>query len=67
MGLQYGVAYNESGAAVSAMGADAKDYDNDGVVDIFYNDSDGADLGAVSQSARKILSLRLDRRQNCRS
>ena len=37
-GLKYGVAYNESGATVSAMGADAKDYDNDGVVDIFYND-----------------------------
>ena len=36
-GLKYGVAYNESGATVSAMGADAKDYDNDGSVDIFYN------------------------------
>ena len=36
-GLRYGVAYNESGTAVSAMGADAKDYDNDGVADIFYN------------------------------
>ena len=38
VGLEYGVAYNESGATVSAMGADAKDYDNDGFVDIFYND-----------------------------
>jgi len=37
VGLLYGVAYNESGATVSAMGADAKDYDNDGWVDIFYN------------------------------
>ena len=37
VGLKYGVAYNESGATVSAMGADAKDYDNDGAVDIFYN------------------------------
>jgi hypothetical protein len=37
-GLEYGVAYNDSGATVSAMGADAKDYDNDGFVDIFYND-----------------------------
>ena len=36
-GLEYGVAYNEEGATVSAMGADAKDYDNDGFVDIFYN------------------------------
>jgi enediyne biosynthesis protein E4 len=36
-GLQYGVAFNESGTAVSSMGADAKDYDNDGAIDIFYN------------------------------
>jgi enediyne biosynthesis protein E4 len=37
VGLERGVAYNDSGATVSAMGADAKDYDNDGFVDIFYN------------------------------
>ena len=37
VGLEFGVAYNESGATVSAMGTDAKDYDNDGFVDIFYN------------------------------
>jgi hypothetical protein len=37
-GLQYGVAYNENGTTVSAMGADAKDFDNDGWVDVFYND-----------------------------
>jgi hypothetical protein len=37
-GLLYGVAYNEEGATVSGMGADAKDYDNDGWPDIFYND-----------------------------
>ncbi len=37
-GLLYGVAYNEDGATVSGMGADAKDYDNDGWPDIFYND-----------------------------
>jgi enediyne biosynthesis protein E4 len=36
-GLQYGVAYNEDGATVSAMGADVRDYDNDGAPDIFYN------------------------------
>ena len=34
---EYGVAYNDNAATVSAMGADAKDYDNDGFVDIFYN------------------------------
>ena len=37
MGLLYGVAYNDEGATVSAMGCDAKDYDNDGWVDVFYN------------------------------
>jgi hypothetical protein len=37
VGLLYGVAYNDSGSTVSAMGCDAKDYDNDGWVDIFYN------------------------------
>jgi hypothetical protein len=37
VGLLYGVAYNDAGLTVSAMGCDAKDYDNDGWVDIFYN------------------------------
>jgi hypothetical protein len=32
-----GVAYNDEGATVSGMGADVKDYDNDGWVDVFYN------------------------------
>jgi len=36
-GLLYGVAYNDDGATVSAMGCDVKDYDNDGWVDVFYN------------------------------
>jgi enediyne biosynthesis protein E4 len=36
-GLELGVAYNDSGNTGSSMGADAKDYDNDGNVDIFYN------------------------------
>jgi enediyne biosynthesis protein E4 len=43
--LQYGVAYNDSAATVSAMGCDAKDYDNDGWVDIFYNDLMGQTWG----------------------
>lgn len=38
VGLTYGVAYNDSGTIVSGMGSDAKDYDNDGWVDIAYND-----------------------------
>jgi len=36
-GMQQGVAYNDEGSTVSAMGADARDYDNDGWVDLFYN------------------------------
>jgi hypothetical protein len=35
--LLYGVAFNDDGISVSGMGADAKDYDNDGWVDVFYN------------------------------
>src|SRR5579863_7029516 len=40
-GLEYGVAYNEQGKAVSGMGSDARDFDNDGRVDIIYNDLAG--------------------------
>jgi hypothetical protein len=36
-GLELGVAYNDSAHSGSSMGSDAKDYDNDGNVDIFYN------------------------------
>lgn len=36
--LLYGVAYNEQGSTVSGMGSDAQDFDNDGWVDIVYND-----------------------------
>jgi len=35
--LPLGVAYDETAKAVSSMGSDAKDFDNDGRVDIFYN------------------------------
>jgi hypothetical protein len=36
-GLELGVAYNENAQVGSSMGSDAKDFDNDGRVDIFYN------------------------------
>jgi hypothetical protein len=36
-GLELGVAFNDDAQAVSSMGSDAKDYDNDGRVDIFSN------------------------------
>ena len=35
--LSSGVAFDDHGTTVSAMGADAKDFDNDGFVDLFYN------------------------------
>lgn len=40
-GLELGVAYNDSGHTGSSMGSDAKDFDNDGKVDIFYNNLAG--------------------------
>lgn len=41
----YGVSYSDNGAVVSGMGADAKDFDNDGRVDIVYNDLMGQLFG----------------------
>jgi len=40
-GLRMGVAYNDSGSTVSAMGVDVRDYDNDGWPDVFYNNLGG--------------------------
>jgi hypothetical protein len=37
-GAIYGVSFNDDGVAVNGMGSDAKDYNNDGFVDLFYND-----------------------------
>jgi enediyne biosynthesis protein E4 len=36
-GLEVGVGYDENARTGSSMGSDAKDFDNDGRVDIFYN------------------------------
>ncbi|MGB7167935.1 MAG: CRTAC1 family protein [Acidobacteriaceae bacterium] len=44
-GLELGVAYNEQGSQVSGMGSDAKDFNNDGWVDIVYNDLSGQVFG----------------------
>ena len=41
MGMEMSVAYNDTGHAGSSMGSDAKDFDNDGNVDIFYNNLTG--------------------------
>jgi hypothetical protein len=40
-GLLLGAAYNDDATTVSAMGADIRDYDNDGWPDIFFNDLTG--------------------------
>jgi hypothetical protein len=45
MGVLLGVAYNDRGATVSGMGSDAKDFNNDGLVDIVYNDLAGQVFG----------------------
>lgn len=54
MGILYGVAYNDSGATVSAMGCDVKDYDNDGWPDIFYNNLMNPDPPAYSATAAAV-------------
>ena len=54
VGLLYGVAYNDDGATVSAMGCDAKDYDNDGWVDIFYNNLMGQIWGLFRNQRGKL-------------
>jgi hypothetical protein len=67
MGLLYGVAYNDEGLTVSGMGCDVKDYDNDGWVDVFYNNlqgqifglfrNEGADIFKYMSSSAKIDKL----------
>lgn len=46
-GLEFGVAYNAQGESVSGMGCDAKDFDNDGWVDVVYNDLSGQVYGLL--------------------
>jgi hypothetical protein len=41
IGLAAGVAYTEIGKEISGMGADARDFDNDGRVDVFQTALDG--------------------------
>jgi hypothetical protein len=61
--MEYGAAYNTEGESVSGMGSDAKDFDNDGRVDIVYNDlasqvfgllrnEDGKSFTDITQSSR---------------
>jgi enediyne biosynthesis protein E4 len=46
-GLELGVAYNENAHTGSSMGSDAKDFNNDGKVDIFYNNLMGQIWGLL--------------------
>ncbi len=50
-GVAYGAAYNEQGSTVSGMGSDAKDYNNDGWVDVLYNDLVGEVFGLLRNEA----------------
>jgi hypothetical protein len=52
-GLEFGVAYNAQGSTVSGMGSDARDFDNDGWVDIVYNDLSGQVYGLLRNDAGK--------------
>ncbi len=52
-GLELGVAYNTQGDTVSGMGSDAKDFDNDGWVDVVYNDLSGQVFGLLKNEAGK--------------
>ena len=49
------------------MGSDAKDYDNDGWVDIFYNNLMDADLGALPERREGAFRLRLARHEASRA
>ena len=52
-GLEFGVAYNSQGSSVSGMGTDARDFDNDGWVDIVYNDLSGQVFGLMKNQGGK--------------
>jgi len=52
-GLEFGVAYNMQGDSVSGMGSDAKDFDNDGWVDVVYNDLSGQVFGLLKNEGGK--------------
>jgi hypothetical protein len=55
-GFEWGVAYDESGNAGSSMGADAKDYDNDGWPDLFYNNLKGQIWGLYRNLGGKSMN-----------
>jgi hypothetical protein len=52
-GMEFGVAYNTQGDSVSGMGCDARDFNNDGWVDIVYNDLSGQVFGLLRNEGGK--------------
>ncbi|MBY0496628.1 MAG: VCBS repeat-containing protein [Cyanobacteria bacterium] len=56
-GAIYGVSFNDDGIAVNGMGSDAKDFNNDGFVDLFYNNL-ATGVRAVRQRSREGIPLR---------
>jgi enediyne biosynthesis protein E4 len=55
-GLEFGAAYNSQGGSVSGMGCDAADFDNDGWIDIVYNDLSGQVYGLMKNEAGKAFT-----------
>jgi hypothetical protein len=55
-GYEWGVAYDENGNAHSSMGADAKDFDNDGFPDLFYNNLKGQIWGLFHNVGGQYMS-----------
>jgi hypothetical protein len=55
-GLEFGVAYNSQGDTVSGMGCDAADFNNDGWIDIVYNDLSGQVFGLMKNESGKAFT-----------
>ena len=56
--LEFGVAFNEQGAAVSSMGVDARDYNNDGYPDLMVTALVGENFPTISKHWKKCLQRR---------
>jgi tetratricopeptide (TPR) repeat protein len=52
--LQYGAAFNDEGKAVSSMGVDARDYNNDGLPDLVITALSGENFLLLRNTGRKV-------------